>query len=200
MQDTGSLLPPPLPRPRAKSRRSSSKNIISAFPYQDRRIKAAIQLLKYKNSKSLGQLLGKALQDHILEILAEEDLFAQESKKSPWLLIPIPLSQERLKTRGYNQAELIGRGLISKEEQYFIMDTTVLYKRHHTESQVSIKDRQSRLRNPKDSFGVRNPERIAKRNCMVLDDVVTTGATMSEAMRVLKKAGAKRVLGLSVAH
>ncbi|GEM_PF-586177 len=177
------------------------KNVYSCFHYQDRRVRAAVQLLKYKNSRSLGAVFGAALREHALEVLAEEQLFDGSLATEPWIIIPVPLSQERLRTRGYNQAELIGHGLLLKKtEEFFIMDTDVLYKGHHTESQVDIKDRKSRLANPRGSFAVRNRERIAKRNCIVIDDVVTTGATIQEAMRSIKHAGARRVLGLSVAH
>lgn len=176
------------------------RNVYSLFPYQDKHVQQLIKLLKYKNRTSVAAIFGQALHGYLSELLADEALFDASTKTEPWTLIPIPLSQARLKTRGYNQTELIGQSLISMEHYRIIMNKTVLYKRHNTESQVHVKDRKSRLANLKDSFGVRAPEFIKNRNIILLDDVVTTGATIMEAMHTLRCAGARQVIGLSVAH
>jgi predicted amidophosphoribosyltransferase len=63
-----------------------------------------------------------------------------------------------------------------------------------------MKNRSERLRNPKDSFRILYPEKIAGREILLLDDVVTTGATLREAKRVLKSAGAKKVHCFALAH
>lgn len=78
--------------------------------------------------------------------------------------------------------------------------TNVLYKTQDTPSQVSIKDREKRLNNIKGSFAVKNPELIKDRNIILIDDVSTTGATVTEAKKVLREAGAKKVIGVVVAR
>ncbi|PIR44924.1 MAG: hypothetical protein COV10_02125 [Candidatus Vogelbacteria bacterium CG10_big_fil_rev_8_21_14_0_10_51_16] len=185
----------------ARAEETPHPRIFSLFQYHDRRIKPAVKMLKYKNSKALAGIFGGLLAEHLLELSSEEALFDGLSYEEPWLLLPIPLSSKRYRTRGYNQATLLGQAIVAKTPpNLFILDTDVLYKKCETESQVKIKDRRKRLVNPRGSFGVHDPARIKKRNCIIIDDVVTTGATMREAMRVVKKAGARKLLGLSVAH
>lgn len=177
------------------------KGIWSVFPYESAIIRHAIQDLKFRNTKGFAAPLGGALYEYLVDLLSDENLFSGDCGKVTWLIVPVPLSKERLKTRGYNQAELIGQSIINnKTNEVFVMDTTVLYKRHDSESQVSIKDRKRRLLNIKGLFAVRNAHLIQKANIIVLDDVVTTGATMREAMKTLRSAGARKVIGLSVAH
>ena len=177
------------------------KEIWSVFPYENVLIRHAIQDLKFRNLKGFAAPLGGAVYEYLVDLLANENLFQGNCGKVTWLIVPVPLSKERLKTRGYNQAELIGQIIISKaKSDIFVLDTTVLYKRHDTASQVEIKDRKRRLENLKGLFAVRNAQLIHKANIIVLDDVVTTGATMREAIKTLRSAGARKVIGLSVAH
>ncbi|MBI5138492.1 MAG: ComF family protein [Candidatus Vogelbacteria bacterium] len=177
------------------------KNVWSIFPYENRLIRKSIQDLKFKNRKEFAAPLGAALYEYLIDLLADENLFSGNCGKVTWLIVPVPLSKERLKTRGYNQAGLIGQSIVDKDKSdIFIMDNSVLYKRHETVSQVEIKDRKRRLENLKGLFAVRNAQLIHKAHIIVLDDVVTTGATMREAMKTLRSAGARKVIGLSVAH
>ncbi|OHB24225.1 MAG: hypothetical protein A2542_02445 [Parcubacteria group bacterium RIFOXYD2_FULL_52_8] len=176
-------------------------NMFSMFPYHHAVMKQAIGLLKYKNSRSLARVFGHAAADYLQELLGEEQLFHAKSVHEPWLILPIPLAPHRLKTRGYNQAELIGQALTEHlPDGLVFMDTTVLYRNRETSSQVSIKDRRSRLQNPRGSFVMRAGDLVRRRHVIILDDVITTGATMREAMRVVQAAGARRVLGFSIAH
>ncbi|KKP65076.1 MAG: Phosphoribosyltransferase, partial [Candidatus Nomurabacteria bacterium GW2011_GWF2_35_12] len=69
-----------------------------------------------------------------------------------------------------------------------------------TEHQVNIKDRRDRLKNLSDSFSVKNPEIIKDKNIILIDDVLTTGATLTEAKKILKSFGAKKVIAFTVAH
>ena len=77
---------------------------------------------------------------------------------------------------------------------------TVLYKTRETASQVSLKDRASRLRNMDGTFEIKNTEVIIDKCCILFDDVTTTGATLEACRRALLDAGARHVFALTVAH
>jgi len=161
-----------------------SNNIFAATDYNDETAKKAVWLLKYRGFKQIAEPLAELIKQRVLE---------KVKIKNP-IFIPIPLSSKRLRERGFNQSELIAK---------YLSDTTitnVLYKKIHTESQVLVKDRNKRLNNIKNSFEIKNPELIKDRNIILIDDVSTTGATIAEAKRVLREAGAKNITALVVAR
>jgi competence protein ComFC len=164
--------------------------IFAASAYHDAYVKKTIWLLKYRGVRGAAEPLAKLIYERVGE--ARLPIGSRASKPN-WVIIPIPLSKKRLKERGFNQSELIGKHLSVRMSVR--MKTNVLYKKFHTESQVSVKDRNERLKNLKGSFGVKNPELIKNTNIILLDDVATTGATISEARKVLREAGAKKIIG-----
>ena len=131
------------------------------------------------------------------------------------ILIPIPLSRRRYRERGYNQAELICKELIKldsnsninlrygvdeKMERNFSLEKNILIKIKETEHQANIKDRRDRLKNLVGSFYVKNPEVIKSKNIVLIDDVLTTGATLTEAKKILKQNGARKIIAFTIAH
>jgi ComF family protein len=127
-----------------------------------------------------------------------------ESRTS-FVIVPVPLSRKNKRKRGFNQAELIARNLSDKwttsdvGQKNIRCLTNVLYKNRATISQVNMKDREKRLKNLKGTFSVKNKHLIKNSVVLVVDDVSTTGATINEARRALKLAGAKEVFGVVVA-
>ena len=113
------------------------------------------------------------------------------------LIIPIPLSKKRLRERGFNQAELIANLLAEKMSVKIACN--ILEKIKHTETQVKVKNRENRLKNLKGRFKVSHPRLLKEKTIILVDDVATTGATLFEAGRVLKKSGAKKVVPVVVA-
>ena len=113
------------------------------------------------------------------------------------VIIPIPLSPKRLRQRGYNQSELIGHFL--SDRLSVRMKADILIKIKDTPSQVEIKDRKERLKNLQGAFAVKNPEEIKDKIVILVDDIITTGATLNEAKKVLKQAGAGKVFGVAAA-
>lgn len=137
------------------------------------------------------------LADICYEALIQEELFVGLLKKQP-VLVPIPLSQKRLRKRGYNQAQLLARALGKK----FNLEIQPLLKRvKETKPQYGLK-REERQENMKGAFAL-NDEGLRindkKGVTILVDDVLTTGSTMLEAAKVLKKNGVKEVWGVALA-
>ena len=142
-------------------------------------------------------MLGKLLYDEAWESVSEKKQF--HGFHSP-IIVTIPVSKKRLRHRGYNHVSLIAQGFASENPSECEIVNNVLEKYRETRRQAEIKVRKDRLANLKNSFHVTDPAKVLGRNIILLDDVTTTGATFEEATRALKKAGARKVLRLALAH
>ena len=178
--------------------RESAKWIFPIFDYRHPPVRKTIHFLKYKNKKGLANILAEIMHERILEELS--DLSRFENFKEP-ILIPIPLSPKRLRERGFNQSFLICKKLITLDKnKNFVLEKNVLIKPKDTIHQAHIEDRNKRLKNIAGSFAIKNQEKIKGRNIILIDDVTTTGATLNEAKKTLKQAGARKIIAFTVAH
>ena len=142
-------------------------------------LREIIHHLKYADRVSLAEPLGK-----ILKECFERERFTGK------LVVPVPLYRARERERGFNQAELIAAGL------HLPMNTRLVQRRKNTPSQTGL-SRNQRKRNLAGAFEMR--EHITG-TVIVVDDVYTTGSTMNEIARTLKRSGAERVEVLTVAR
>lgn len=165
------------------------KGIHIAANYQDQTLKKALWMLKYQSVKQLAKPLAELIRERVWKKLETDG----------WFIVPIPLSWGKLRHRGYNQAELIARHLFNSQNN-LLWGGNILSKIRETKSQVEVKDREERLANIVGSFKVKKPELIKGKKIILIDDVRTTGATMSEAKKILMSAGAKKVVGVVVAR
>ncbi len=172
-------------------------HIYSLFNYKDTLVQQALWELKYRGNRHIARLFASIIYDELLEKLSDMILF--DDFRNP-VIIPLPLSHERLRERGWNQSEMIARELknIDKSKN-FTVRTDILKKIRHTPAQTKL-SKEKRLKNLKGCFNVSRPEAIKQKNIILLDDVTTTGSTLEEAARTLLKAGAKKVIGITVAH
>lgn len=133
----------------------------------------------------IANLLGKLMVNHII----------QHKLQKPDAIIPIPLHVKRLRQRGYNQALEIAKPL-SKQLNIPIL-TNHLVRNKHTRPQTdcTIKERKKNISN---SFTVVNPPQF--QTIAIVDDVITTGATINEAAKVLKQNGVEQVFAWSCAN
>jgi competence protein ComFC len=169
----------------------------AVWSYRDTLAHTILWKLKYRSQTALAETVARALSDILTEIIAETSLM--ESTKKP-LLIPIPLSPGKEKERGYNQSALIVKSLAHLMDDETENGDGILAKTRETQSQMSTKDRKTRLENLRGAFTVGDPARVTRRVVIVVDDVTTTGATFAEARRALKDAGAKKIICCAVAH
>ena len=143
--------------------------------------------LKFHRKKYLAAPMARLMTDKLLE----EELVAD-------LVLPVPLHPNRKKQRGYNQSELLGAEIA--KALCLPLDLTSVLRVKDTAASSSLQGgRQEREENMKDAFAVADAEAIKGKTVLVVDDVLTTGTTANELAKVLKKAGAKRVLVLTFA-
>ncbi len=129
--------------------------------------------LKYKKKKNNGLFLGS---------LFGNDLSKSELFKDADLLIPVPLHPKKQQKRGYNQSELIARGMETSMNAK--LNTTILKRVVFTKSQTK-KSRFERWENVKDIFHWESPEELKGKHIILVDDVITTGATMEACLQHL---------------
>ncbi len=109
----------------------------------------------------------------------------------------VPLSKRKLASRGFNQSELIGRAYASYTGKTYMAG--VLTKTKENQTQSALRDAKRRVENVKDCYEVRDPSLVRGKRILLVDDVYTTGATIRECARVLRRAGAETVCGLTAA-
>jgi len=114
------------------------------------------------------------------------------------LIVPVPLHRGRLWRRRYNQAAELARALSRRSGVAY--DTAVLMRSRATPSQGAMPSAKARRRNVMGAFKVSQPLRVAGRSILLVDDVLTTGATAEAASRALKRAGAAKVQILALAR
>ena len=188
-----------------EAERETAKWIFPLYDYRHPPIKKALWFFKYEGKKRLASIFAEIIYGKILEELS--DLSAMENFNNA-ILIPIPLSPKRYRERGYNQAELICRELIKindlRHGVNVKLENNVLIKPKETEHQARIENRTERLKNIRGSFAVKNAKenrsKIKGRNIILIDDITTTGATLNEARKILKRASARKIIAFTVAH
>ncbi|MCF6240938.1 MAG: ComF family protein [Bacteroidales bacterium] len=129
--------------------------------------------IKYKGRKELAYVLGKSL--------------GQELKKSARfkdcdLIIPVPLHPEKEKKRGYNQSEWIAKGV---SESLNIPENTVLLQRHVNSKSQTRKNRKERWENVRSAFSLKTNKKADYKHVLLIDDVITTGATLEACSALL---------------
>jgi ComF family protein len=152
-------------------------------------IKDLIHAFKYKNKDYLGAILGKLM----IEFIKEYNLPINFID----LIVPIPLHKSRLREREFNQAEILSRGVGLEFNKEILRDAFIRQRMTKTQTELQPNER---VRNVKDSFLVLDNKFIEGKNILLVDDVLTTGATSSEAARTLKNAGAGVVFVLTLAN
>jgi ComF family protein len=159
----------------------------SAAVYEDV-MREALHAFKFRGRRALAAPLG--------DLLGETPGGGLPAGV-PALLLPVPLHPRRERERGFNQAALLA-GRLGRTWRVPVRDD-VLVRAVPTPSQTEL-DASARLANVRGAFRVRRPEAIAGRHVLLVDDILTTGATLSECARCLRAGGAATVGALTVAR
>jgi len=164
-----------------------------AYGSYDGALRNLIHLLKYDQVLPVAAVLGGMLADAVARLTAD-------LKDKPLLVVPVPLHRVKLRQRGFNQAELIARAMLKHQPRgRMALSCRVLHRRRNTGSQIGL-SRDQRLHNLRGAFAAEKTELISGREVLLVDDVLTTGTTVSECARVLQRAGATRIWVATVAR
>lgn len=125
------------------------------------------------------------------------DLFNETKFKDIDLILCVPLSKERLKTRGFNQSQILAEKL--SKETGILFDNNVIVRKINTHTQTNL-NKFERRKNLDNVFEVVNNVDIKDKNILIIDDVITTGSTLNEMAKLLKKNKAKKVYGITFCH
>ncbi len=174
------------------SQESATAGVASIFLYKDKRVKTLIHEIKYNRNKILLEKTGKILADRAIGFFEESLVFG----KNKIYLIPIPSSHSRENLRGYNPPEELAKEIETNYPESF-KTKPILIKIRETNRQARL-SRSERLTNLKGAFAVsaNAPTGMA----IIVDDISTTGATISEAKSVLENSNIKVMGAIVIAH
>jgi len=162
--------------------RLETKFACSIFYFEKENIiQQVIHQIKYKNEKQLGIFMGRLMGTKLISMpeLHQIDY-----------MIPMPLHPKKEKKRGYNQATLLCKGI--KETCQLDYDENVITRIKQTQTQTQ-KSRIERWQNVEEVFCVPSPEKIINKNILLIDDVITTGASTESCGRILLEHGASSI-------
>lgn len=149
--------------------------------------KDCIHLFKYNNRISLSKPLADIMSNFTNKNLADKKFD---------MIVPVPLHKTKMRERGFNQAELLARRLGKNTNRILCLDAVKRIK--PTASQTGL-SKTKRFTNLKGAFKITDGGKVSGKRILLIDDVFTTGSTISECAKTLLKAGAKSVSGLVLA-
>lgn len=156
--------------------------------FYTKKIEKIIHLIKYQQCRKLGIFFGR---------LAGSILCKKFSVPGSGMIIPVPLHKTRYRERGYNQSELLAKGLYRYVPLQIYND--LLVRTRNTRSQTTL-NAEERGNNMAGAFKIKDPCRVRNEIIILIDDVSTTGATMNSCAAILKEAGAKKIIGIALAR
>ena len=161
----------------------------------DQALMAVIHSYKYRHRVNLARPLSLLLLHTYCRFWHEQPMD---------MVIPVPLSRQRLRERGFNQANLVLRPWQNPVWQQVLpkplcIDRQILTRNRRTTPQTGL-GRQDRKKNVSNAFDLNQSDRIQGKKVLLMDDVYTTGATINECARILMQAGAERVDVLTLAR
>jgi ComF family protein len=148
----------------------------------------AILLLKFEHIEPLGEWFAERLAEVVRN---EKDALAAD------IVVPVPLHRQRERERGYNQAALIAKPLAKRLGLPYRAVLLVRTRARPDKQILSLEERWASVRG---AFATRPGSQVDNQRVLLVDDVLTTGATLDACARVLREAGAKSVIGLTVAR
>jgi len=176
VDEAGPVLPPGLLP-------ESDTPLVSVFTYHSEAQRILLNL-KFHGGRGLAPSIGYAMADALAALADKPD----------WLLCGVPMTPVKLKERGYNQSELLAKAAACWLGMGY--EPGLLVKTRETLAQHGL-PREQRQTNISGGFAAAGPGRIAGRRIVLCDDICTTGATLRDAVRALREAGAKEIICLT---
>lgn len=162
-----------------------SDYILSLYEYNGL-IKNMIWRFKFRNDKQLGKVFAELIANKLEELNIDFDV-----------IIPVPISFSRFLERGYNQCEEITKYISKLTQKESNSKVLLKTKNNKRQSELHINDRKN---NVIGVYKVKSKNKIKGKMILLLDDVYTTGATLNECSRVLKNAGASKIIAVTIAY
>ena len=158
--------------------------LTTLFSYAEPAVRELIHQFKYSGHTDAINFLSLHYRKKVLARLPRDE----------WIATAVPLAKERFRQRGFNQSELIAKKLTSPLYDY----AELIIKKRETDPQVKL-NRTQRQKNLARAFAVRAGAKIPEQVILV-DDVITTGSTLKAVTKTLRRAGVKKIWGLTIAH
>ncbi|MDP2676452.1 MAG: phosphoribosyltransferase family protein [bacterium] len=174
-----------------RTRLSSGVITLSLFRYSTPPIRQVVRHIKYRHAYTLAEQFGDICKKYAHDLAP---LFPPDASV---MVIPIPISSKTKRTRGYNHTEIFARAIADAHRWDMRLDA--LKKIKHTPSQTTFHTKQERKNNIKNSIALSDAFSPKGKTILLVDDVLTTGATLNECARLLQNAGAKKIFGIVVA-
>ncbi len=171
-----------------RAKRPGMDRVLTATTYEHV-AKTAIQRFKFHQATGLGKPFAQLM---LSRLPRDFDPYAYQA------ILPVPLHPGHQRQRGYNQSEILAREIAS--QLHIPLLRHALRRVRQTDQQARLIHRQARHANIQGAFQVTDSASVSGKSLILVDDVVTTGATVSECARMLKKAGAASVLVLAIAR
>lgn len=151
------------------------------------RVQSMLHALKYHDQKELGEFLG---------LQYARELCADDCAREIDVILPVPLHEKKLRSRGYNQSEWFARGLAAGLGRP--INNNVLKRQKETSTQTK-KRKYERWENVEGIFMMNDPAELAGKHCLLVDDVITTGATIEAAWLAIQRVPGVRISVMSIA-
>lgn len=165
--------------------------LIAVTTYRSPEAQALVKALKYDGIADAAATMA------LLAASAAARAFGETfSAHGGWMAAPIPLHPKRERARGWNQSALFAEALAHHALFRGIPIVPALTRTRHTNTQTEQPNREARRANVAGCFAVASPDAVHGRNILLVDDVSTSGATLEEAARTLRHAGARRIAAL----
>jgi ComF family protein len=152
------------------------------------RVQRLLHQLKYKGQEEVGTVLGRWFGAQVRE---------QEDFKSIDVVVPVPLHKSKLRQRGYNQVEGFAQAIAQDLQVPMAADAL---KKNRTSATQTTKNRQSRWEAMQQLYAIHHAQKVEGKHVLLVDDVITTGATIEACTQILLQHGASAVSVASIAY
>lgn len=168
-------------------RKTALTGIIISAHYREGPLKEMIHAYKYDSIRALGQELAEIICERLKNNLPSGEK----------IVIPIPLHSKKEKERGFNQALFLAQ--IISQKLNLPLEKNTLIRTKNTKAQIKLKKKE-RIKNMRRAFVCSLPQKVRGKTILLIDDVATTGTTLNEAAKILRKFGARQVWGVTIAQ